>query len=150
MESLPEHLGHKPVFSIAYEQFDGIYAGKTDVKYLSVGLAQYDAASVSAKTMRHNGERWSRQSEELPLHRVVDLTLLVAKAFAAVDDGKLKLPAGTFDNQKSDLEVVENENRSQREIAEFHNFMAQNGEQLKQRLNALADVLIELRVSGKI
>jgi len=150
MEPLPEHLGHKPVFSIPYEQFDGIYAGKTDVKYLSVGLAQYNANSVSAKTMRHTGGRWTRQAEELPLHRVVDLSLFIAQAIYSTESGETEIPAGTFDNQRTALKVVENENRSTQEIAQFHNFMEENGDQLKHRLNALADVLIELRESGKI
>ena len=150
MEPLPEHLAHKPVFSIPYEQFDGIYAGETDIKYLSIGLAQYDGNVVSAKTMRHVGGKWSRQAEELPLHRVIDLTLFMAKALFSSEDSELEISAGTFDNQTADLQIVENENRSAREMAQFHDFMGENGDQLKQRLNALADVLIELRESGKI
>ena len=29
---------------------------------------------------RHTGDKWSRQSEELPLHRVLDLAILVCRA----------------------------------------------------------------------
>jgi hypothetical protein len=35
---------------------------------------------ISAKVWRHTGEKWSRQSEELPLHRVLDLAILVCRA----------------------------------------------------------------------
>ena len=74
----------------------------------------------------------------------------MAKALFSSEDSELEISAGTFDNQTADLQIVENENRSAREMAQFHDFMGENGDQLKQRLNALADVLIELRESGKI
>jgi len=35
---------------------------------------------ISAKVWRYTGEKWSRQSEELPLHRVLDLAILVCRA----------------------------------------------------------------------
>jgi hypothetical protein len=35
---------------------------------------------ISAKVWRHTGGKWSRQSEELPLHRALDLALLICKA----------------------------------------------------------------------
>lgn len=35
---------------------------------------------ISAKVWRYTGEKWSRQSEELPLHRVLDLAILVCRS----------------------------------------------------------------------
>lgn len=35
---------------------------------------------ISAKVWRYTGEKWSRQSEELPLHRVLDLAILICRA----------------------------------------------------------------------
>lgn len=35
---------------------------------------------ISAKVWRYTGEKWSRQSEEMPLHRVLDLAILVCRA----------------------------------------------------------------------
>lgn len=32
---------------------------------------------LSAKVWRYTGEKWSRQSEELPIHRVFDLASLL-------------------------------------------------------------------------
>ncbi|MCL2502644.1 MAG: DUF6530 family protein [Bacteroidales bacterium] len=75
------HIKHKPItFVDNYDQLDGIYAGKTDAKYLSVGTAQYGNTQISAKVLRHTGQQWSPQSEELPLHRVFDLCTLILKS----------------------------------------------------------------------
>lgn len=80
---IPTTLKHKPVIvSGNYEQIDGRTAGKTDAKGLSVGLAQWNdrgKVEVSAKVWRYTGEKWSRQSEELPLHRVLDLAILICR-----------------------------------------------------------------------
>lgn len=81
---IPTTLKHKPVIvSDNYENVDGRYAYNTDAKGLSLGLAQWNdrgKVEVSAKVWRYTGEKWSRQSEELPLHRVIDLAILVCRA----------------------------------------------------------------------
>jgi len=80
---IPTNLKHKPVIvSEDYEDIDGQYAYKTDAKGLSLGLAQWNdrgKVDISAKVWRHTGGKWSRQSEELPLHRVLDLAILVCR-----------------------------------------------------------------------
>ncbi len=81
---IPTTLKHKPVIvSENYENVDGRYAYNSDAKGLSLGLAQWNdrgKVDVSAKVWRYTGEKWSRQSEELPLHRVLDLAILVCRA----------------------------------------------------------------------
>lgn len=81
---IPTSLKHKPVIVTEnYENVDGRYAYKTDAKGLSLGLAQWNdrgKVDISAKVWRYTGEKWSRQSEELPLHRVLDLAILVCRA----------------------------------------------------------------------
>lgn len=81
---IPTSLKHKPVIiSENYENVDGRYAYNTDAKGLSLGLAQWNdrgKVDISAKVWRYTGEKWSRQSEELPLHRVLDLAILVCRA----------------------------------------------------------------------
>jgi hypothetical protein len=81
---IPTTLKHKPVIvSENYENVDGRYAYDTDTKGLSLGLAQWNdrgKVDISAKVWRYTGEKWSRQSEELPLHRVLDLAILVCRA----------------------------------------------------------------------
>lgn len=81
---IPTALKHKPVIvSENYENVDGRYAYDSDAKGLSLGLAQWNdrgKVDISAKVWRYTGEKWSRQSEELPLHRVLDLAILICRA----------------------------------------------------------------------
>jgi len=81
---IPTTLKHKPVIvSENYSNVDGRTAYNTDAKGLSLGLAQWNDrghVDISAKVWRYTGEKWSRQSEELPLHRVLDLAILVCRA----------------------------------------------------------------------
>ncbi|MFD0868654.1 Uncharacterised protein [Chlamydia abortus] len=83
---IPTTLKHKPVVvSENYEQIDGRYARNTDAKGLSLGLAQWNDrgnVDISAKVWRYTGEKWSRQSEEMPLHRVLDLSILICRTIA--------------------------------------------------------------------
>jgi hypothetical protein len=111
--SWEERLGglkHKPVYLLPYRDYDGPYAGDTDCIFLSVGWAQYDPRSLSVKTLRYVGDRWSRQSEELPLHRAIDAIILVAASVQATIPSNrpdpVHLPAGTFENQADDKEIV--------------------------------------------
>jgi hypothetical protein len=81
---IPTQLKHKPVIvSEDYDLIDGRIAENTDAKGLSLGLAQWNdrgKIDISAKIWRHTGEKWSRQSEELPFHRVLDLAILICRA----------------------------------------------------------------------
>jgi hypothetical protein len=74
----PSHLSHKPIIAVNdYDKIDAIYAVDTDVRALSIGQAQYDIDELSVKIWRHTAERWSRQSEEMPIHRALDLSILI-------------------------------------------------------------------------
>ena len=80
---IPRYLSHTPIVGLDYESQD---ASAGDAKYLSLGKATWAQGykDYSAKVFRLTNEgtelaKWSRQSEELPLWRVLDLaTLLVA------------------------------------------------------------------------
>jgi hypothetical protein len=102
---IPHYLKHKPVVAVEdYDQLDGRHANKTDAYGLSLGLAQWNdrgKVEVSAKVWRHTGEKWSRQSEELPLHRVLDLALLICRAQQALDAAPNE--SGAFDTDKAEL-----------------------------------------------
>ena len=82
--NIPTTLKHKPVVvSPNYENVDGRQAYESDAKGLSLGLAQWNdrgKVDISAKVWRHTGEKWSRQSEEMPLHRVLDLAILICRS----------------------------------------------------------------------
>ncbi len=81
---IPTTLKHKPVIVVEnYENVDGRYAYHSDAKGLSLGLAQWNdrgKVDISAKVWRYTGEKWSRQSEELPLHRILDLAILICRS----------------------------------------------------------------------
>lgn len=81
--NIPMDLKHKPVIiSEDYNLIDGRNAGKSEAKGLSLGLAQWNdrgKVEISAKIWRHTGNKWSRQSEEIPLHRVIDLAILICR-----------------------------------------------------------------------
>ncbi|MGX1830888.1 DUF6530 family protein [Paenibacillus taichungensis] len=75
---------HKPVVVAEhYEKVDGRLASNLGAKGLSLGLTQWGdrgKVNISAKTWENTGEKCSMQSEELPLHRVFDLSILICKS----------------------------------------------------------------------
>lgn len=91
--SIPTHLKHKPVIEVDdYDRIDGPYANNTDAKGLSIGIAQWNTpgwTELSAKVWRNTGNKWSRQSEELPLHRVIDLATLICITMDYDKSGRL-------------------------------------------------------------
>ncbi len=75
---IPKHLRHKPIIGVDYASID---AGNGDAQYISLGRSTWDKNDVSAKIFRKTKKnKWSRQSEELPLWRVLDLAILLAAA----------------------------------------------------------------------
>ena len=126
----PEYLKHKPIISVNdYDKIDGIYANKTDVRALSIGQAQYDKDEISVKVWRHTGEKWSRQSEEMPIHRALDISILTIAAF--MTDISSKYPLTSL------REEIVQENRVQ-EIIEY---FKQNKNTLQPRLEELKKIL---------
>ena len=80
----PNGLSHTPIISVNdYSKIDGKYTNETDAEALSIGYATFDNKDISAKVWRYdkNNSKWSRQSEELPLHRVLDLSILIIGSF---------------------------------------------------------------------
>ncbi len=73
---IPTHLSHKPIIACNYSNI----IDSEDTKYLSIGRAQYDQQSASVKAFRHSGTRWSRQSEEVPIHRLGYMMQLLLSA----------------------------------------------------------------------
>lgn len=78
----PTHLRHKPIISANdYDKIDAQYSEDTDVRALSIGKAQYDSDQISLKIWRKpNDKKWSRQSEEMPIHRAIDINVLLLGA----------------------------------------------------------------------
>ena len=78
----PTHLKHKPIiWANDYDKIDAQYSEDTDVRALSIGKAQYDSDQISLKIWRkQNDKKWSRQSEEMPIHRAIDINVLLLGA----------------------------------------------------------------------
>lgn len=137
----PRSLKHHPVVLLHYENHDGPYAGDTDCQYITIGWAQYDPRELSVKTLRHTGERWSRQSEELPIHRCLDATMLIAATIAQINDAtdEITLEAGVLEKQDSPLHIpIETRN-----AIDHNNFKHKlNDPLLLRRLSKLANILM--------
>lgn len=157
---IPTGLKHKPVLvSEEYDKIDGRLADHTDAMGISLGLAQWNDrgnVDISAKIWRHTGEKWSRQSEELPFHRVLDMAILICKS-------KLFFQERYHKNEKDypgypDLDRIgmqggamnfsvctENEHL-QKDMELFDQCLHSDDEILSERLTILAGVLKELQI----
>src|SRR3990172_2366744 len=155
---IPTTLKHKPVFVCEnYENVDGRYAYNTDAKGLSLGLAQWNdrgKVDVSAKVWRHTGEKWSRQSEELPLHRVLDLAILVCRTELHFRDAYRY--ENLYDTEKPVIDRVglqgdamtvaictDNEKINE-DIKLFRQALSEDDELIGERLHALSRILKEM------
>lgn len=155
---IPTTLKHKPVIvSEDYKNVDGRYAYNTDAQGLSLGLAQWNDrgnVDISAKVWRHTGERWSRQSEELPLHRVLDLAILVCRTKLHFQDAYRyeKL----YDTEKPVIDMVglqgdamtvsvcrDNE-KIDEDIKLFNQVLSDDDELIGERLRTLSRILKEM------
>lgn len=93
-----------------YAAHDGIHKNNTDARALSIGIAQWDTENqeeVSAKVFRHTGEKWSPQSEELPLHRCFDLCYLIIQAFKMSYDEKMDFESEELKPYVTDIENLD-------------------------------------------
>ncbi len=155
---IPTSLKHKPVIVVNnYEHVDGKVANESDAKGLSIGLAQWnDRGSVeaSAKVWRHTGEKWSRQSEELPLHRVLDLALLVCRTSLYFQDAyrfpKYYDPANPqidrigMQGDAMTVEVCTNNEKIDTDIRLLADVLGSEGERLGERFRLLSDMLKQM------
>lgn len=154
---IPTTLKHKPVIVVEnYENIDGRYAYNSDAKGLSLGLAQWNdrgKLEVSAKVWRNTGERWSRQSEELPLHRVLDLAILVCRGYRYFQDA-YRLPK-LYDPENPVIDRVglqgdamtvtacTDNDMLDEDIKLFAQTLSNDGELIGERLSVLARLLKE-------
>lgn len=155
---IPTTLKHKPVITVEnYENVDGRNAYDSDAKGLSLGLAQWNDrgnVNISAKVWRHTGGKWSRLSEELPMHRVLDLAILVCKANLYFRDA-YRYPK--FYDEKNTLidrvglqgdamtvEVCTDNEKIDEDIKLFSDALNKDGELLGERFATLAKMLNEM------
>ena len=155
---IPTTLKHKPVIvSENYENIDGRNAYNSEAKGLSLGLAQWNdrgKVDISAKVWRHTGGKWSRQSEELPLHRVLDLAILVCRVAQHFREAyryeKLYDPenpvidrVGLQGDAMTVAVCTENE-KIDEDIVLFQQALSKDDELLGERLRTLSQILKEM------
>ena len=154
---IPKTLKHKPVIVTEdYENIDGRKAYNTDAKGLSLGLAQWNdrgKIDISAKVWRYTGEKWSRQSEELPMHRVLDLAILTCRSYLYFQNAYRYPKLYDPDNPMIDrvglqgdamtIEVCKDNPMIDEDIQLFSQALSQDGEIIGERLSALSRLLKE-------
>lgn len=125
---IPRHLKHTPILEVPnYGLIDGPYIPcETDIKGLSIGIAHWgnpEWTDISAKVWRHTGKKWSRQAEELPIHRVIDLASLVCIAMNySLYDKPLPTADDSFkviEVEKSDINFMKKEIINKKEYLEI-------------------------------
>ena len=157
MMKIPKTLKHKPVIVTEdYENIDGRKAYSTDAKGLSLGLAQWNdrgKLDISAKVWRYTGEKWSRQSEELPMHRVLDLAILTCRSYLYFQNAYRYPKLYDPDNPQIDrvglqgdamtIEVCKDNPMIDEDIQLFSQALSQDGEIIGERLSVLSRLLKE-------
>lgn len=155
--NIPTTLKHKPVIvSEDYNKIDGRIEN-SDAKGLSLGLAQWNdrgKVDISAKIWRYTGEKWSRQSEEMPLHRVIDLAILVCRTKQYFRDA-YKYPK-LYDEKNKDIDriavqgvamnvaVCLDNPKIDEDIKLFRDALVTDDEMLSERLHRLSFILREM------
>ena len=155
---IPTTLKHKPVIVAEdYEKIDGRNAYNSDAKGLSLGLAQWNdrgKVEISAKVWRYTGEKWSRQSEELPLHRVLDLAILVCRAKLhfqeayryekLYDPEKPMIDRVGLQGDAMTVAVCTDNEKINEDIKLFSQALSNDDELLGERLRTLSRILSEM------
>ncbi len=155
---IPTTLKHKPVIvSENYENVDGRYAYNSDAKGLSLGLAQWNdrgKVDISAKVWRYTGQKWSRQSEELPLHRVLDLAILVCRTALHFREAYRYEKLYKTENPLIDrvglqgdamtVAVCTDNEKIDEDIQLFSQVLSNDGELIGERLATLSGILREM------
>ncbi|KEK10416.1 DUF6530 family protein [Lysinibacillus sp. FSL R7-0073] len=156
--NIPTHLKHKPVIVAEnYANIDGRTAYQTDAQGLSLGLAQWNdrgKVDISAKVWRHTGGKWSRQSEELPLHRVLDLAILVCEAQLhfkeayrfehLYDEENPVIKRVGLQGDAMTVEVCTENEQINEDIQLFQQALNNDGELIGERLRTLSRILKEM------
>lgn len=155
---IPTTLKHKPVIvSEDYDRINGRLADESETEGLSLGLAQWNdrgRVEISAKVWRYTGEKWSRLSEEMHLHKVLDLAILTARTIMHFREAyryeKLYNPEkplidriGLQGGAMNVAVCVDNEMIDE-DIKLFRDALSKDDELLSERLQVLAGILREM------
>lgn len=136
----PIDCKHQPLVSVNhYDPIDGQYADDTDAKALSIGYAQYnkpglppEKKEIALKVWRHTGEKWSRQSEELPIHRNLDLTILFLDVILGEETSSVS-PDWKISGEESEKQVI-------------RDYYKRNEQFIKPRLKEVKELLNKMKL----
>ncbi len=101
---IPRNLKHKPII---LEKI----SGDCDAKCFSIGKAQWDNNDLSIKVFRYVNNRWSPQSEEIPLGRFLKMAEFLIECIDGNFEGKKVQDKRSFEENLKD---------------EFRNFRTRN------------------------
>ncbi|GAA4851777.1 DUF6530 family protein [Paenibacillus vulneris] len=155
---LPVALKHTPVVVTEnYDQVDGRFAGNTDVKRLSLGLHRWKEsgkANVSAKVWGDVGEEWSGQTGEIPLHRILDLSILICRSLAHFRDAyryehfydpqEPTIDRIGLQGSSMTIAICTDNERINEEIKLFSQALSDEDEIIGERLRALSTILTDM------
>ncbi|CAM5793049.1 DUF6530 family protein [Brevibacillus borstelensis] len=155
---MPTTAEHRAVIvSENYDRIDGRLARNTDAKALSLGLSQQNErgkAGILAKVWRHTGEEWSEQSEELPLHRVLDLSILVCRSLEhfreayrfehLYDPQKPVIDRIGLQGDAMNVAICTDNERIHEDIKKFSLALSQDDEMIGERLRMLSKILKDM------
>ena len=136
---------------------DGRFAYKTDVRALSLGLSEQNEdgrAHIAAKVWRVAEEQGAGPMDELPLHRILDLSILICSALTHFSEAyrfeDLYDPQhpvidriGLQGNAMTVAVCTDNE-QIQEDIKLFNEALSDNSEMIGERLRTLTRMLEEL------
>lgn len=155
---MPAAMEHKPVvISENYEKIDGRMAGDTEAKALSLGITQWNDRGktlVSAKVWRATRAVELNEYGELPLHRVLDLSILICRSVAHFQEAyryeqlydpqqpvldRLALQGGAMT-----VAIAEDNESIYEDIKLFSQALSDDGELIGERLRILAKLLEDM------
>jgi hypothetical protein len=110
---------------------------------------------ISAKVWRYTGEKWSRQSEELPMHRVIDLALLICRAKMhfkedayrykkLYNEEKTLIDRIGLQGDAMSVEICTENPMIDTDIKLFAEVLSNDDEMMSERLHVLANLLNEM------
>ena len=102
----------------------------------------------------YTGEKWSRQSEELPLHRVIDLAILICRSALHLREAYRSTDAAEKDKplidripiqgDAMDIALCVDNPMLDEDIDLFRDVLAKDDKMLSERLHRLAAILKEM------
>lgn len=124
---LPTHLGHKPIVACDYTRIE-----ESDVRFISIGRAIYaNEEDLSVKIWRHNGDRWKRSSEELPIARLADAFLLLLTSIKSSQE----------QDMKDNLSYLQEQKVSDNDMSFLLECIKNSGDRLKTSLKEIQRIL---------